>query len=58
MPLSGGSTNKFGNRFEGRWTVVCMIEVLNETACSVRLEPPGIEGKGIEFWLRRTNIVL
>lgn len=51
MPLPGGATDKFGNRYEGRWTVACMIEVMDENADSIRLEPPGKEGEGIEFWL-------
>lgn len=55
MPLTGGPTDKFGNRFEGRWTIVFMTEVLNETARSIRLEPLGEEGKGVEFWLRRKD---
>ena len=53
MPLSGGATDKFGNRYEGRWTVACMIEVIDERADSIRLEPPGIEGEGVEFWLAK-----
>ncbi|MCI0488042.1 MAG: hypothetical protein L0229_15740 [Blastocatellia bacterium] len=53
MPLPGGSADKFGNRYEGRWTVRCLVKVLDERADSIRLEPPGIEGEGVEFWLRR-----
>jgi hypothetical protein len=53
MPLPGGASDKFGNRYEGRWTTVCMAEVLNETACSIRLEPHDVEG--VEFWLRRND---
>jgi hypothetical protein len=53
MPLPGGATDKFGNRYEGRWTVMCMIDVLDEEADAIRLEPPGVEGEGIEFWVRR-----
>jgi hypothetical protein len=55
MPLPGGATDKFGNRYEGRWTVLCMVEVMGENADSIRLEPPGVEGEGVEFWLRREN---
>jgi hypothetical protein len=55
MPLSGGATDKFGNRYEGRWTVLCMVEVMDEKADSIRLEPPGEEGKGVEFWVSREN---
>jgi len=56
MPLTGGSADKFGNRFEGRWTIVYMTKVLmNETASSIRLEPPGNKGEGVEFWLRKES---
>lgn len=55
MPLPGGAADKFGNRYEGRWTVACMIEVIDEKADSIRLEPPGEEGKGVEFWLAKGN---
>jgi len=56
MPLSGGATDKFGNRYEGRWTVFCMIAVMDESADSIRLEPPGEEGKGVEFWFKTKDI--
>ncbi|MEA5540398.1 hypothetical protein VB834_15335 [Limnoraphis robusta Tam1] len=51
MPLPGGAADKFGNRYEGHWTVHCMIDVMDEKANSIRLEPPGKEGEGVEFWL-------
>lgn len=53
MPLPGGAADKFGNRYEGRWTVTCMIEVMDERADSIRLEPPGEEGEGVEFWIAK-----
>lgn len=53
MPLPGGDADKLGNRYEGRWTIACMIEVMDEEADSIRLEPPGFEGEGVEFWLRK-----
>ena len=49
MPLPGGAADKFGNRYEGRWTVACMLDVMDERADSIRLEPPGTEGEGAEF---------
>lgn len=55
MPLPGGATDKFGNRYEGLWTVNCMIRVMDEKADSIRLEPPGKEGEGVEFWLSKAN---
>jgi hypothetical protein len=56
MPLSGGATDKFGNRYEGLWTVDCMIDVMDEEASSIRLEPPGEQGEGVEFWLNRNDL--
>ncbi len=53
MPLPGGSADKLGNRYELRWTLHCMIEIMDERADSIRLEPPGAEGEGVEFWLHK-----
>ncbi|NEO98274.1 MAG: ATP-binding protein [Symploca sp. SIO2E9] len=53
MPLPGGPSDKIGNRYEGRWTVYCMIDVIDEKADAIHLEPPGING--IEFYLRRNG---
>src|SRR5438034_2079725 len=53
MPLPGGASAKFGDRYEGRWTVLQLAEVMAERANSLRLEPPGAEGEGVEFWVRR-----
>ena len=38
MPLPGGASEKFGNRYEGRWTVMCMLDVMDGEADSIRLE--------------------
>ena len=56
MPLPGGAAEKFGNRYEGRWTAACLLEVMDERADSVRLEPPGLEGQGVEFWITKQGI--
>jgi hypothetical protein len=56
MPLPGGATDKFGNRYEGRWTVACMADVLDERTDSIRLEPPGSEGDGVEFWMKKGSV--
>ena len=53
MPLPGGATDKYGNRYEGRWTVSCIFQILNGSADTICLEPVGSDGKGVEFWLRR-----
>lgn len=52
MPTRGGASDKLGNRFEGRWTARCTLEVLREEAEAIRLEPPGQEGDGVEFYVR------
>ena len=49
MPLTGGPSDKAGNRYEYLWTVKCMIRVMRREADSIHLEPAGDEGKGIEF---------
>ncbi|MFB2895075.1 NACHT domain-containing NTPase [Aerosakkonemataceae cyanobacterium BLCC-F50] len=51
MTMAGGVSDKLGNRYEGRWTVFCMVDVMDEKADSISLEPIGIDG--IEFFLRR-----
>ena len=51
MPLPGGASAKAGLRYEGLWTVHCMIDVMQDKAESIWLEPPGEEGAGVEFIL-------
>jgi len=51
MAFAGGVSDKLGNRYEGRWTVHCMIDVMDGKTDSISLEPPGIDG--IEFFMRR-----
>jgi len=57
MPLPGGPSDKYGNRFEGKWTAYCIAQVMAEEADSIRLEPPGAEGEGTEFALRKAGAV-
>ena len=56
MPLTGGAAEKFGNRYEGRWTVACLLDVLDERSDSMRLEPPEPEDQGFEFWVTKQGI--
>ena len=49
MPLPGGPSAKAGDRYELLWTVHCMLRVVAGEAESIRLEPLGEEGEGIEF---------
>jgi hypothetical protein len=53
MPLKGAASDKFGIRYEGRWTVFNMADVMDERASAIRLEPPAVEDEGAEFWVRR-----
>ncbi|MEM7556133.1 MAG: hypothetical protein AAF378_18935 [Cyanobacteria bacterium P01_A01_bin.84] len=53
MPLPGGATDKIGNRYEGRWTVHCMIDVMDEKADAIRLEKPGEDA--FEFIVRKND---
>lgn len=57
MPLPGGPSDKYGNRFEGKWTAYCIAQVMAEEADSISLEPLGTEGEGVEFTLRRGDDV-
>lgn len=53
MPLPGGASAKYGDRYEGRWATLCLLEILAGDADRIRFEPPGPEGDGVEFWLQR-----
>jgi hypothetical protein len=54
-PRPGGEADKFGNRFEGRWTVRQLLYVLLGQADSVTVEEAGESGQGAEFLVRRGN---
>ena len=63
--MTGGTTNlcrflgaaeQFGNRYKGRWTVACLLVVLDERADSIRLEPPESENQGFEFCITKQGI--
>lgn len=57
MPLPGGPSDKYGNRFEGKWTAYCIAQVMAENADCIRLEPLGTEGEGAEFTLHQMGSV-
>lgn len=52
-PRVGGEADKFGNRYEGVWTVRQLLRVLAGRVESITVEEPGELGKGVEFTLRR-----
>jgi len=49
--LPGGSADKLGNQYEGWWTLLRIGDLLTGKAARIRLEPPGSEGEGAEFWI-------
>ncbi len=53
MPLPGGETDKIGNRYEGCWTVYCMIDVIDKKANSICLEKPGEDA--FEFFVSKND---
>ena len=57
MVLPGGSADKFGNLYEGRWTVRYLLDVMDEKYDSIRPEEPGAKGKGFEFWVKKDEVV-
>ena len=50
--LPGGAAGKAGIRYEAHWTVLQLLRVLGEKADSIRLESPGAESQGFEFWIK------
>lgn len=52
-PRRGGEAEKFGNRYEGAWTVRQLFEVLFGHAKQIAVEATGEDGKGVEFLLTR-----
>ena len=57
MTLSGGASGKIGIRYEGLWTVYCMIRVMREEAEWIWLERAGEETEGFEFSLGTPSVV-
>lgn len=55
MSLSGGTSAKLGDRYEDLWTILCLIELLDEEAEAIQLEPPGPEGDGVELVLFKSE---
>jgi hypothetical protein len=49
--LAGGLADKLGNRYEGRWTIVCLGSLLKDDLEDIDLEP--YDGVKIEFHARR-----
>lgn len=54
MPLAGGPADKAGNRYEMRWAVHCVAQILLGQARTIQLELPGVDE--VEFALTRANL--
>lgn len=54
--MTGPESDKFGNYYEGLWTVLSIIDVLDERADSICLEILGDEGEGVEFRLTKDGV--
>ena len=56
MPVSGGSADKLGNRYETLWALDQLLRVVDGTALCLTLEPLSIhESKGIEFTVANSD---
>lgn len=55
VPRPGGETDKFGNRYEGAWTVRHALHVLLGSGTSLLVEPGGPLGDGVEFVYRHDH---
>ena len=51
MPRAGGPSDKAGNSYERRWTVLALTELLLGGGQALRIEVPGEAGEGAEFRL-------
>lgn len=56
-PRPGGEADKFGNRYEGVWTVQQLLHILRGAATSITVEDVGDLGDGVEFTFRRGGLV-
>lgn len=54
--LPGGAADKLGNQFESWWTLNRVSALLRSEASRMRIEPPGDEGEGIEFWIEEGGV--
>lgn len=56
MPYEiGGRADKLGNRFEVRWVIYQLMEILEEKIDYVILEALGDDERGVDVWIGKTN---
>jgi hypothetical protein len=51
----GGKASKFGNRYEGRWTVRRLLHLLSGGVSTVKIEAIGEDERGVDLWIRTEN---
>jgi hypothetical protein len=56
LPIRGGAADKIGNRYERRWTILALLNVLTGDADYLQVEVPGEAGYGFEFVLSVTGV--
>ena len=49
MPRRGGEADKFGNRYEGLWTVDAVLDLIDGEYATLEVERVGDEAEGVEF---------
>ncbi len=55
VPSSGGEADKFGNRYEGRWTVSRLLFILLGHLSSIVVERRGERDEDVEFLITRND---
>ncbi|GIP59880.1 hypothetical protein [Paenibacillus woosongensis] len=56
MPYEiGGRADKHGNRFETRWIVYQILEVLDERLDYITIEALGDDERGVDIWIGKKN---
>ncbi len=53
--ISGGTADKLGNRYEGRWVVKQLLFLVAERIRSVQLEAIGDDEAGVDLWVERLD---
>jgi hypothetical protein len=53
--IPGGRADKFGNRFERLWVVSLALDVLEGHLSTIKWEPLGVEGEGVECVVTQTD---
>ncbi|RPJ57647.1 MAG: hypothetical protein EHM23_19820 [Acidobacteria bacterium] len=56
MTVSGGASDKLGNRYEAFWSILALLDIVRGEAVELVLEPLQLEeSRGIEFYLDRPD---